>query len=221
MKLILSCEHASNKIPKKFSPLFNKSVLNSHRGLDIGAKKLYQFLKKRLPCHSQAAEYSRLLIELNRSPHHVNLFSEFSKQLTKDERKKLFAEIYLPYQTQLIKEIEKENRPVLHLSVHSFTPILKGKKRKTDIGLLYDPKSPKEKTFCTQWKKWLSQNSDYQVKLNYPYKGSSDGLTRILRRKFPKNYLGIELEINQKLLLNEKSAEEVAGVIYESLITLL
>jgi len=218
MKLILTCEHASNKIPSEFSSLFTRSVLNSHRGLDIGSNFIYQFLRKKLSCYSQAAEYSRLLIELNRSLDHKDLFSEFSANLDAKQKKHLIEKIYLPYQKKLIQQI---TAPTLHLGIHSFTPVLNGKKRLTDIGLLYDPKRKKERAFCLAWKKWLAQNSNYRVKLNYPYKGSSDGLTTILRKKFPKNYLGIELEINQKLLMNKESAGKIAMLIYESLIAIL
>lgn len=218
MKLILSCEHASNKIPAKFSKLFDKKILASHRGIDIGAKAIFKLLSENLPCYAQAAEYSRLLIELNRSLDHPQLFSEFSAQMSNKEKQDFIKNIYLPYQKKLISKIKG---PSLHIGIHSFTPVLNGKKRQADIGLLYDPKKPQEKSFCTQWKKWLTQNSDYQVKLNYPYKGNSDGLTTIFRKKFPKNYLGIELEINQQLLTNKKSATAVAKLILKSLVDLL
>ena len=42
---------------------------------------------------------------------------------------------------------------------------------------------------------------DLRVRLNYPYRGDSDGLTTWLRRRHPAaRYLGIELEINQALV---------------------
>ncbi len=34
--------------------------------------------------------------------------------------------------------------------------------------------------------------------MNQPYKGSSDGFPTALRRKFPKHYIGVELEVNQR-----------------------
>jgi hypothetical protein len=37
------------------------------------------------------------------------------------------------------------------------------------------------------------------VKMNQPYKGTDDGFTTYLRKKFdPEHYAGIELEVNQK-----------------------
>ena len=40
--------------------------------------------------------------------------------------------------------------------------------------------------------------SQFKIRFNYPYLGKADGLTTYLRKKFPANYTGIELEINQK-----------------------
>lgn len=220
LRLILTCEHASNKVPEKYTHLFDQATLNTHRGYDIGAAYIYDFLRAKFNCYAQHGDYSRLLIELNRSTHHHHLFSEFSKKLSGDERKTLIAQIYLPYQTKLIKEIEKAKNPILHISVHSFTPVLNDIERNADIGLLYDPKKSEEKIFCRTWQHWLSLNSPYRVRLNYPYRGNNDGLTSLLRKQFPQNYMGIELEINQKLLLRKQAAEEVAGIIYNSLLTI-
>jgi hypothetical protein len=43
-----------------------------------------------------------------------------------------------------------------------------------------------------------------RVRRNYPYAGKGDGLTRILRRRFPPTrYAGIELELNQAFALGD------------------
>ncbi|MEO8932838.1 MAG: N-formylglutamate amidohydrolase, partial [Xanthomarina sp.] len=39
-------------------------------------------------------------------------------------------------------------------------------------------------------------------RFNYPYLGKADGFTSYLRKQFPKNYLGIEIEVNQKFSKN-------------------
>jgi hypothetical protein len=42
---------------------------------------------------------------------------------------------------------------------------------------------------------------EMRVRRNYPYLGKTDGLTTYLRRQFPaEQYLGIELEVNQRCL---------------------
>ena len=92
---------------------------------------------------------------------------------------------------------------VLHLSLHSFTPILNGIERNADVGLLYDPRRPSERDFCSRWKECFRKRiPDWRVRKNYPYLGRSDGFTTFLRKRFSDDqYCGIELEINQRTIL--------------------
>jgi predicted N-formylglutamate amidohydrolase len=92
--------------------------------------------------------------------------------------------------------------------VHSFVPVLRGVKRTADIGLLYDPARRYESAVCTTWKRAFERcDPGLRVRRNYPYLGTADGLTTSLRRRFPADrYVGIELEMNQKLLAGESSS---------------
>ncbi len=107
---------------------------------------------------------------------------------------------------------------ILHLSVHSFTPILEGKKRKTAIGLLYDPARIAEKNFCKEIKNELhKQLPEIKIRFNYPYLGKADGFTTYLRKRFPEHYLGVEIEVNQNLLENGLFPEAIENGISSSL----
>jgi predicted N-formylglutamate amidohydrolase len=92
---------------------------------------------------------------------------------------------------------------VVHVSSHSFTPELHGKMRNADVGLLYDPARSGEVEFCELWKKSLAVCApELKVRRNYPYAGKGDGLTRYFRTQFSRaEYIGIELEINQRFVL--------------------
>jgi len=199
--LILSCEHASNHIPKEYISLFKhrEQVLTTHRALDIGAQNTFKRLASKFECNSIAAKNSRLLIDLNRSLHHQSVFSEFSKKLSKSDRQKLIDGVYLPYRKTIEKWI-KHSKKNIHISIHSFTPSLNGEVRNNDIGLLYDPKRPLELIFSKAWKSSIKiANPTLKTRMNHPYRGTSDGLTAALRKiKKPSEYIGIELEINQK-----------------------
>ncbi len=204
LRLILTCEHGGNQIPPSYKPLFrdHEEVLQTHRGYDIGALELFNAMKP-VADVSYYAETSRLLVELNRSLHHDKLFSEFSQVLGPMEKERLLAKHYTPYRQQLeemIADFVSAGRRILHVAVHTFTPVLDGEERKADIGLLYDPKRPYEQAYSREWKKALNQaDNELLVRFNYPYLGISDGLPTYLRRKFgPKDYVGIELEVNQK-----------------------
>ena len=93
-------------------------------------------------------------------------------------------------------------RRVIHISSHSFTPQLDGKRRVADVGLLYDPARCGEAALCARWKTALAAYApQLRVRRNYPYAGKGDGLTSHLRRRFPPAaYVGIEVEINQGIV---------------------
>ena len=80
MTLILTCEHGGNDIPENYKFVFHNASkqLRTHRGYDLGALDVFEYLKD-LSGFSVYSKTSRLLIELNRSLHHNNLFSEFTK----------------------------------------------------------------------------------------------------------------------------------------------
>jgi len=97
---------------------------------------------------------------------------------------------------------------VIHVSSHSFTPVLDGVVRDADVGLLYDPARKAEAAFVLRWKTALESHApDWRIRRNYPYTGTNDGLTTYLRTRFPDHlYAGIELEINQKHVLEDRRA---------------
>lgn len=205
MRLILTCEHGGNHIPKGYDPYFRnaRSALNSHRGYDLGALDLFKVLVP-LSDYWTSSETSRLLVELNRSLHHPQLFSEYTKGLSIHQKKELLEEHYYPYRNVVesrIAETLEKGEEVLHISIHSFTPELKGEVRKTDIGLLFDPSRSGEKEFCKRFRKKMKGiQPELVVRFNYPYLGIADGFPTYLRKIFPKGYNGIELEVNQKFV---------------------
>ena len=101
--------------------------------------------------------------------------------------------------------------------------MFEGITRNAGIGLLYDPKRHGEKEVAREWAGLLNQQTPtYRVRMNYPYSGSSDGFTTTLRKQHPeKDYLGIELEINQTLVKDEESLNAVISALSQSLKELL
>ena len=89
---------------------------------------------------------------------------------------------------------------MIHVASHSFTPELNGHVRTADIGLLYDPARPGEVAFSSAWLAALAhRDPGLRLRRNYPYLGTSDGLTMALRRRHPPDrYIGVELEVNQR-----------------------
>jgi predicted N-formylglutamate amidohydrolase len=205
-KFIFSCEHGGYEIPAPYQSYFagQKTVLQSHRGWDKGALDVAKYISRRANTKLIENSVSRLLIECNRTLEHADLFSEFSKPMPQEMRNQLIEEYYVPYRNQLERKIEQHlhhQHQVIHISFHSFTPILNGETRKTEIGILFDPANKLEYQFAEAWKASIEEKIDsWRVKFNYPYKGTDDGLTTYFREKYKENYAGLELEINTKLL---------------------
>jgi len=204
--LVLSCEHGGNQIPAPYRGLFRGHAreLASHRGWDPGALTLARTMSRSLDAPLVATTVSRLLVECNRSLSHRALFSAFTRGLPRDDKRAILAQYYHPHRgavEAVVRSAIRSYGSVVHVGVHTFTPVLGGRRRNADIGLLYDPHRKAETVFCEMWMIALARFAPHlHVRGNYPYRGWSDGLTTWLRGRFPaRRYLGIELEVNQAL----------------------
>lgn len=203
---MLSCEHAGHTVPPAYRYLFARdpAALATHRGYDIGIAPVARQVAQILGVPLIACRTSRLLIEANRSLRHRDLFSPFSRHLPAADKARLIADVWKPHREAVrgaVAERIGRGRPVLHLALHSFTPMLNGQVRTADIGLLYDPQRPPERHLALSLQRALHGTTGLRVRRNYPYRGSADGLTTSLRHVFgSSDYLGFEIELNQRLL---------------------
>ena len=208
MKLIITCEHAGNLVPEPYGHIFSgiKDILESHRGYDPGALQIAQFLATEYNAPLFICETTRLLIEPNRSLDSKHLYSEFSEKLYETDHEKILEGYYFPQRNGVEDVISKFAKPVLHLSIHTFTPVLAGETRTVDIGILFDPCRTSESAFCQKFMDRLEKIFPFLVtRFNEPYKGTDDGFTTYLRTKFQDSeYLGIEIEVNQKYVGTDK-----------------
>lgn len=153
---------------------------------------------------------SRLVVDLNRSIGHPRLFSTTTRQASPEVRASIIEQHYLPYRAEVERVVRQAvscGRRVIHISSHSFTPVLDGDVRKADLGLLYHPARSGERDLCARWKASLAASAPaIRVRRNYPYAGKGDGLTSWLRLQFsPGTYVGIELEVNQRIVVGAAS----------------
>lgn len=208
--LLITCEHGGARVPAAYARLFagRTRLLASHRGYDRGALPLARQLAR---AHGAATVFStttRLLVDPNRSLGHPRLFSEITRLLAQDERDALVRRHWLPYRDAVAAQVARlaaPGRRVVHVAVHSFAPVLQGRRRCFEVGLLYDPARAPESCFARAWRGALGDEAPaLRVRLNQPYRGTADGLTTALRRSFrPDGYVGIELEVNQRLLTGD------------------
>ena len=203
--IIITCEHAGNIIPEAYKNLFigADEILQSHRGWDPGALEAAKYLSANLNAPLFFTETCRLLVEANRSIGFPDQFSDFTGKLPDAEKQKIIEQYYMPYRHEVeafLQHLIYSDKRVLHLSLHSCTPVLHGSVREMDVSFLFDTERHSEMQFCESWRNKLQKiNSDLLIRFNYPYLGTDDGFTTHLRTLFPdEKYAGIEVEINQK-----------------------
>jgi predicted N-formylglutamate amidohydrolase len=204
---IITCEHGGNRIPAPYRRLFRgqRALLDSHRGYDPCSLVMAKALASAFGAPLVASTVSRLLIDLNRSIGHPQLFSAVTRAAPAQSRAQIVEQHYRPYRTQverLVEQAAARGHRVIHISSHSFTAELDGRVRGADVGLLYHPRRRGEAEVCARWKESLAAlASDLRVRRNYPYAGKGDGLTSHLRLRFAQSdYVGIELEVNQGIV---------------------
>ena len=204
---IFTCEHGGNRVPAPYRRLFRdqRALLDSHRGYDPGSLVMAKALAGAFGAPLVASTVSRLLVDLNRSIGHPQLFSAVTRAAPARTRAQIVEHHYRPYRTQverLVGQAVARGHRVIHISSHSFTAELNGRVRRADIGLLYHPGRRGEAEVCARWKESLAASaSDLRVRRNYPYAGKGDGLTSHLRLRFAQSdYVGIELEVNQGIV---------------------
>lgn len=215
-RIIFTCEHGGNTVPRRYRHLFESagSILEGHRSHDIGALAVARGVARRFSAPLMQSTVSRLLVDLNRTASNRNVFSEFTRTLDAVDRTRLLQEHYWPYRSRienLVADTVASRLKVFHLSIHSFTPMMKGLLRTADIGLLYDPSRSGESRFCQRLQHALrSGEPTWRIRRNYPYRGTSDGQTPYLRSLFPdRNYAGIEIEINQNRLTSRADRNRI------------
>jgi predicted N-formylglutamate amidohydrolase len=213
--MVVTCEHGGNRVPIEYQDLFRRAgpALASHRGWDAGtvalARDLVREVARVMPkvplTLPRIATVTRLLADLNRSPHNPRVFSEWTRTLSRPERLLLLERYHTPHREAVdadVTALAERGRRVLHLALHSFAPFMNGHPRQADLALLYDPARKSERELACDWARTLQERlPELRVRRNQPYRGVSDGLTTWLRRRHrDARYMGIEIEVNQSLL---------------------
>ncbi|QTD35464.1 N-formylglutamate amidohydrolase [Pseudomonas fluorescens] len=147
--LILVCEHASRYIPEALNNLgLDETAAREHIAWDIGALALAEQLSEQLGATLLSANYSRLLIDLNRprhAPDSIPAQSEIyqvpgNRELDEATREYRRQCLFKPFHTRLQQLIDArlaEGRPVRVVGIHSFTPVYYGQPRELEVGVLF------------------------------------------------------------------------------------
>lgn len=149
-RLLLVCDHASNRIPAPLENLgLDDLALGRHIACDIGAGEVTERLSQRLDAPAVLASYSRLVVDCNRGlsdPTSILAVSdgEFipgNQGLDDEQKAERARQFFHPYHDAIRRRLESfERRSIVpaFVAIHSFTPIFKNVRRPWQIGILWD-----------------------------------------------------------------------------------
>lgn len=147
--LLLVCDHASNRIPASLGNLgLGSEQLQDHIAWDAGTAALAQGMAQALAAPLVLANYSRLVIDCNRPPDHLESIPVQShgvmipgnKNLSTLQRNSRMSELFQPYHDCIASVLDRGDRaPKLIVSIHSFVPMLGTRLRPWSIGVCYGP----------------------------------------------------------------------------------
>jgi predicted N-formylglutamate amidohydrolase len=212
---VLVCEHASRLLPRALGTLgLSEAERQSHIAWDIGAEKVARLLSRLIDAPLLLQRYSRLAYDCNRPPESPGAIPEVSELTAIPGNRKLSAEqklarareIYRPFHDGVSLVLDRraaEGRRSLIVSIHSFTPVYKGKPRSVELGILHD----RDTTLST---KLIKSFPNIEARLNEPY-GPKDGVLHTLNMHgFARGLRHAMIEIRNDLVTAERGQDEWA-----------
>ena len=148
--VLITCDHASRRVPAALGTLgLADELIARHIGWDIGAAEVTRRLAPLLDAPAILAGYSRLVIDCNRRPEDPSAIPSESDgiaipgnaDLSPSERRARRDAIFDPYHAAIASWIAARRArgiaPAV-ISMHSFTPVMKGVARPWHVGVLWD-----------------------------------------------------------------------------------
>ena len=217
--LVLVCEHASAFIPEAFGRLgLDEESALAHIAWDPGALDVAKAMSVALDAPLVAANYSRLLYDLNRPPNAASAMPECSETydvpgnrgLDDAARNERVEALYHPFHARLAETIEavrhRSGRAPALVTIHSFTPIYFGQKRETELGILFDADARLAQLMLAK----APAVTRLKAEPNQPY-SPADGVLHTLELHGAKGALPrAMLEIRNDLIATQDAADLVA-----------
>lgn len=220
---VIVCDHGGDAVPLALNGLgLDASILARHIAWDIGAKNLARLLAEKLDAPAVLAEFSRLVIDLNRPLDDLTSVREISdgvvipgnRGLTPADIDARHVEIFRPYHDAVeVTLAERHVHVPAVISVHSFTPVMKGFERPWHIGVLYNDDARIALPLIAA----LSRDSGIIVGDNLPYSGYDLFGNTIETHAMPQGRANILLEIRQDLIDTQHGAERWAALLADAL----
>jgi predicted N-formylglutamate amidohydrolase len=215
---LILCDHASNEVPPDLFDLGLPAVeFQRHIAYDIGAAAVTRALAGHLGAPAILTRFSRLIIDPNRGRDDPTLVMRLSDGavlpgnawVDAAEVQRRIGRFYEPYDAAIRSAIERALRaghPPCIVSIHSFTPIWRGRPRPWQAGILWDC----DDRFAKPLIDGLRAEGGLVVGDNEPYDGALAGDT-VDRHGTSRGLANALIEIRQDLIASAEGAAEWAA----------
>lgn len=211
--LVVLCDHATARIPREYGGLgLPESELGRHIAYDIGAETVARSVAAQFDAPAVLSRFSRLLIDPNRGEDDPTLVMRIADgaiipgnaRIDSMEVQHRIARFYRPYDDAIRRTLAAVAgtglAPVI-LSMHSFTPEMKGQRRPWHVTVIWDF-DPRLNVALLDA---LRREPDLVVGENEPYQGGYAGDT-LDRHCIGTGYAHVLVEIRQDLIATEAAA---------------
>lgn len=217
--IVLVCEHASSRIPRALGDMgLTPEARLSHIAWDPGALPVALHLSAAFDAALVAARFSRLVYDCNRPPERADAMPERSevydipgnRDLSASERARRVREIAEPFREALAGVIDDRlaaGRPVVLVTIHSFTPVWFGQPRAVELGILHDADSRLADAMLAR----AATETGLATARNEPY-GPDSGVTHTLKaHALTRGLPNVMIEVRNDLIADAAGQARVAG----------
>ncbi|MDE0154931.1 MAG: N-formylglutamate amidohydrolase [Gammaproteobacteria bacterium] len=226
---LVVADHAGNAVPGSLQGLgLDQDVFRQHIAVDIGSRALAARLAELLGSSLLLANYSRLVVDLNRHLDDPTAFISESDGIAipgnqnlgaADKRRRADA-IHHPYHKaidNLIDDFMKQGSLPVIISMHSFTPVLEDVARPWHIGVLWD----KDPRIAHPLLARLRQNPELLVGDNEPYSGRHPSDYTVDYHGEGRGVANVSIEVRQDLLGDNGGIGRWGALLAEALTDIL
>lgn len=226
---LVVADHAGDAVPACLQGLgLEQDVFRQHIAVDLGTRALAVLLAELLGASLVLANYSRLVVDLNRHlddptafiPESDGVIIPGNDNLSAAEKQRRADAIYRPYHSaidNLIDDLIKRGSVPVIISAHSFTPVLAGRLRPWHIGVLWD----KDPRIARPLLARLRQNPELNVGDNEPYSGRHPSDYTVDHHGEGRGVANVSIEVRQDLLGDGAGVERWGALLAEALSEIL
>jgi predicted N-formylglutamate amidohydrolase len=209
---LIVADHAGNCIPRALARLgVVAAECERHIAWDIGIAAICQLVADMLDATLVQQNYSRLVIDCNRTPGSetsIPVISELTPVpgnvgLSEDAKAARVSEIFLVYHDRIETELDRRRhagRPAALIAMHSFTPVFMGVARPWHAGVLYN----RDPRFAYLLMALMKREAGLVVGDNEPYSVTDASDYTIPVHGERRGLHHVAIEVRQDLIADQK-----------------